>query len=580
MSIIDKITSLGINIKSHTSGEIKTTCPKCSSTRKKQSYPCLNVNIDTGVYHCWHCGWSGAVSSGQWQRPDVAKRYIRPRATPSAIAQNWIAWLDSRGIRLTTAERHKVSSGVVWMPQVEKEVDSIQFPYHRNGELINIKYRDINKNFRMASGAERILYGLDQIGKSADGSACDYLIWVEGEIDRLTVDQAGFTSCVSVPDGAPAVNTKNYSSKFDFLETAQDQINAIRRHIIAVDNDEPGRKLQGELVRRIGPDRCWIVTWPEGLKDANEVLTSLGEEAVVYAIDNAKPSPVEGIFHVSDIEGEIWGLYQDGVVKGHRIGWRCIDDLYTVRPGEWSVVTGVPGHGKSEWLDAAMVNLAIYHGWRFAICSPENQPLKLHFQKISEKAIGKPFGAGPNERMTPAEVQTAIDWVGQHFTFILPAEPKLETILELAKCEIARYGINGLVIDPWNELDHGRPSGLSETEYISQSLSTLRRFARAHQIHLWIVAHPTKIAKDKDGKYPVPTLYDIAGSAHWRNKADNGICIWREVGTGTSDVDVHVQKVRFKCVGRVGSARLRYDIITGQYHDPKWARNTNEESSR
>ena len=122
-----------------------------------------------------------------------------------------------------------------------------------------------------------------------------------------------------------------------------------------------------------------------------------------------------------------------------------------------------------------------------------------------------------------------------------------------------------LVIDPWNEMDHYRPSGLSETEYISRILTELRRAAREFKTHLFLVAHPMKLNKGPDGNYPVPRPYDISGSAHWFNKADNCIAIWRDVMNNPQLTQVHVQKVRFNSTGHPGVAELMYDYNQASY---------------
>lgn len=549
----------GIDLKGRTGAEVKTVCPKCSQARKKKAYPCLNVNTEKGVWHCWHCEWAGSLQ-GEWQAPKIKKIYAKPKAV-EGLSNTWRDWLNRRGITNEVMKRNKISSGPVYMPQIEAEADSIQFPYFASGDLVNIKYRDMSKNFRMHAGAQRVLYGIDDIKGAARA------VIVEGEIDKLSAEVADFKACVSVPDGAPSVETKNYESKFDYLETSSAILAGIKQFVIAVDNDAPGRKLQDELVRRLGAERCFTVSWPEGCKDANDTLIKHGPGVLHYILLNAKPCPVAGIFSVEDIYESIIGLYEDGAAKGKLTGWASVDPFYTVREGEWTVITGIPGHGKSEWLDALMVNLARNHDWKFSICSPENQPLQLHFSKISEKFSGKPFHRGSTPRMDYDDLGRCVDWVNGHFSFILPEEPTLDCVLELARVEVFRRGIKGLVIDPWNELDHSRPSGLTETEYISQSLSKIRRFARSNQVHVWVVAHPTKLIKDKSGKYPIPTPYDISGSAHWRNKADNAITVWREIGIQTKEVQVHVQKVRFKQVGKAGAASLQYDTVTGRYFE-------------
>jgi twinkle protein len=164
------------------------------------------------------------------------------------------------------------------------------------------------------------------------------------------------------------------------------------------------------------------------------------------------------------------------------------------------------------------------------------------------------------------------DWLGSRFWFMLPQDDTdwtIEYVLQTADALVSRHGINGLVIDPWNEMEHMRPEGQSETEYIGQCLKRMRQFARSRKIHLWIVAHPTKMYRNKNGEYPVPTLYDISGSAHFRNKADNGIVIWRDLNDSTKRaVEIHVQKIRFREVGKIGGCELLFDAATGGYDDP------------
>lgn len=555
--------SFGIDTKGKNSGEVKTICPQCSPTRTKKNYPCLNVNIDKGVWHCWHCDWRGILnpSKGDFMQTQTRKIYRKPEPIPSLLSADWKTWLSKRGIADAVINRNRITCGNVYFPQTEGENPAIRFPYYRNNELVNVKSRDLNKNFRMESGAERIIYGIDDIDNES-------LIWVEGEVDKLTIETCGFKSCVSVPDGAPSPETKNYSNKFEFLDSAHERITQVKKHIIAVDSDKPGQCLQMELARRLGVEKCFIVNWPEGCKDANEVLMKYGIEGVKWFMEGAKPFPIAGIFSVMDITERVLFLYENGQPRGKTTGWRNLDDHYTVREGEWTVITGIPGHGKSEFLDALMVNLARNHGWRFAVCSPENQPLENHTTKILEKIIGKPFNPGATPRMDIDEMSDGLNWMNEHFDFVLPDKPSIVEILDRARILVKRNGIRGLVIDPWNEVETDRPPQFSETEWISRSLTMFRKFARENNVHVWIVAHPTKLTKDRiTGKYPIPTPYDISGSAHWRNKADNAVTVWRNMENNSLPVEIHVQKVRFKVVGKVGAVNLYYDNVTGRYFD-------------
>jgi twinkle protein len=548
-----------IDIPPGKSGEYDTTCPQCSAQRKKKNARCLSVNIDKGVWNCAHCGWSGGLGQGEISRPVIAKVYRRPDyvANSTVLPDEVVAWFATRGITQAVLKRNQIGSGRAYFPQAEEQRGCVMFPYFRGAEVINVKYRTRDKLFRMESGAERVLYGLNDIAET--------LVWVEGEMDKLAVEVSGFVSCVSVPDGAPTPNTKNYSSKFDFLDAAE--LDRAKTHIVAVDNDEPGARLEDELLRRLGRENCLVARWPDGCKDANDVLINHGAQMLAECIRNAQPVPVEGEHSVSEFADSMDKLYRYGMPKGLRTGWYSLDEFYTVMPGEWTLVTGIPSAGKSEWLDALMVQMSENHGWRFAVFSPENQPTEYHLSKLAEKYINKPFGEGPSERMSPTEKERAMTFLNQHFTFLLPELPTVDALIERLRVIVKRRGIQGVVLDPWNEIDHSRDQGMTETEYISQCLSKLRAFGRSHGVHLWIVAHPTKLEKNKDGSYPVPTPYDVAGSAHWRNKADNCITIWRDAAAHNDLVEVHIQKVRKKSVGRVGMVTLRYTRITGNYFE-------------
>lgn len=551
----------GITLKAGASGEAKTTCPQCSPGRKKKNYPCLNVSVEKGCWNCWHCGWTGGLAKGVEHRPEFTKTYRKPDYVAKSQAPDTVAgWFESRGITADVLRRNQVGAGKAYFPQVEEERGCVMFPYLRGTEVVNVKYRTRDKLFRMESGCERILYGLNDIAEKT--------IWVEGEIDKLSLEVAGMKNGVSVPDGAPAVTAKNYEAKFDFM--AAPEVEKIAVHVIAVDGDEPGQKLRDELVRRLGPEKCLLVRWPDGCKDANDVLMQLGVDVLCDCINAAQPLPIVGAYGVEDYEDELRTLYERGSPRGLATGWTCVDGLYTVRAAEMTVLTGIPNAGKSEWLDALLINVAQEHGWGFAVFSPENWPVPEHIKKLAEKRIGKPFEPGLNERMSVAEWDMAQSWLAKHFVFIEPSEPTLEAVLHVAKQLVLRKGVRGLVIDPWNEIEHSRPEAMSETEYISQSLSKIRRFSRHHGVHVWIVAHPTKLFKDKDGKYPVPTPYDISGSANWRNKSDNCITIWRDLDPQkrSQEVEVHVQKIRHKIVGKLGMATLSYDRVTGRYYQP------------
>lgn len=552
-----------------------TQCPQCSHERRKNKHSKpLSVNVEKECWLCHHCGWKGGLAGGVDSRPNY-KHWERPEfKTPTykeekAISDEAIAWFLKRGISQEVLERNHITTGLAYMPQDEDMVNTIQFPMYQNGEVVNIKYRDHHKHFRMYGGGKRIFYGLPDISPNMT-------VIVEGEMDKLALEMAGITYCISVPDGAPDPKSKDYTSKFDFMEHCKDELAACQYFVIAVDNDEPGKVLEKELIHRIGKHKCAVATWPTGCKDANDTLLKHGVDALITAVYDAKEFPVEGVIKIRDLTEEVLDLYDNGLNPGLTTGWENVDKYYRVSPGEWTLITGIPSSGKSEWLDALVVNLAKNHKWPTAIYSPENYPRSLHVSKLMQQYSNRPF-AGPalSNKLMREEVAEYLEWLHQYFSFIGPKEGladeamKLDDILETTKELVLNDGVKAVIIDPWNEIDHTRPEHTTETDYTSHALSRVRNFARAHEIHVFLVAHPTKLQRLGNKQYPVPTPYDVSGSANWYNKADNAISVWRNLDPKHKDdpVQFHIQKVRNKKNGKRGIAHLEYEFATGNYKD-------------
>lgn len=273
---------------------------------------------------------------------------------------------------------------------------------------------------------------------------------------------------------------------------------------------------------------------------------------------------------------ELRDLWDKGLPSGAKTGWGTLDKHYTVVPGQFTVITGWPSAGKSEWLDALLINLS-KQGWKIAIFSPENMPVAIHLAKLVEKLSGKPFGHGPTERVSLDELSEYEDELEQSFGFLEAGEGALtaQDVIEAAEPWLNQFDPEcgrGLVIDPWNELEHWRPPGLSETEYVSKTLSHVRAWARRNKVHVWIVAHPQKMRRDDGGKLPIPKPDMISGSQNWWNKADCAITVHRDPdGSDPRRVDINILKIRFKHVGMVGMVSLEYDRVNGRYREPRQA---------
>ena len=599
MEIAAALAHAKIELRNHGAGNHKTRCPRCSNTRKHKNDPCLSVTIaDDGLtWRCHHCEWATPTAQDDPQyyqvlhgRDDVAASRVRaqgnareapprkPALKTGGLTDLAVAWFAKRGISRATLDSNKITVTKAWMPGADREVECVAFPYFRDGEVINVKYRDAKKRFRQEKGAEKVFYGLDTIGDHED------IIIVEGEIDALSLQEAGLLDrfgILSVPDGAPGkvrdeTPAPEDDAKFAYLWNCRDVLERAKRVILATDADGPGQALEEELARRIGKEKCWRVAWPSAndaqLKDANEVLVECGAQVVRECVDAARPYPIKSLFDAGQFESDSLRLFHDGRERGLSTGFRNLDPLMTIVPGMLSVVTGHASSGKSEILDAIAVNMAMLHGWKFALCSFENSPAD-HIAKLSEKYLGMPFWEGMGAaRMGEGDLRRAIDWLQERFFFIRDEDesPTIDWVLETARAAVMRYGINGLVLDPYNEFEHRRPRNMSETEYISDMLSKIKRFAASHEVHVWFVAHPAKPEK-MDQQYVAPSMLAISGSAHWVNKADFGISVhrpWNDDGTRTRVTEVHVKKVRSRHLGAEGVAKLYFNPATGSYDEP------------
>lgn len=527
----------------------KTICPKCSHNRKHKKDKCLSVDLTEGLFNCHNCGYSGSAKDFK------KKEYVKPQPRLEKLGEKSLKFFESdRGISNNTILRFKVTEAKEWMPQFEREVSCICFNYYRGEELTNIKFRGPQKAFKMAKSAELIFYNLNSIEGESE------CVITEGEMDCLTLYECGILNSVSVPNGASKGN-----QKLEYLDNCWQYFEDKTKIILAVDNDEAGLSLRDELARRLGKEKCFTVNYPEGCKDANEVLLKYGKEEVINLIKQAKEIPLEGIITMDAMFPTIQDWYDNGYPKGAKANIKNFDHYLTFVPGQLTIITGIPGHGKDEFANWIMTNLAKHENWIWGICGFEELPHQT-VTKLMEKYSGKSFDFRQDKynRINQDEYERSLIFVEDHFRLIDSEniETNLESILELSVKMVKRFGIKGLCINPWNWIEHQRDSFISETEYVSIALSKIIQFAKKFNVHVFLMAHPTKIMKNKETKkYEVPTLYSISGSANFFNKTHNGITVYRDETT----VDVHIQKVKQSWLGKVGLCQFTYNTLTRQY---------------
>lgn len=526
----DVLNEAGITLRSYAAGAHKATCPQCSQSRKKRSDPCLSVTIASDgdvVWNCHHCHFAGGSPRGDVRPLRQRRTYRRPeRPVNSEQPDKLLAWFAGRGISEATVRAAGIFRTRHWFPQVEAEADCIAFPYEWRGELRNIKYRDAQKNFVQEKDPEPVLYGADSIVDGED------LIFVEGEIDVLAMREAGFCSVVSLPNGAPA-KPETSDRRYEPLETHAAELESVKRILIATDMDGPGENLAAELARRLGKDRCLRVTFPNAndvqLKDADEVLVEHGAQVLRECVEVATPWPIDGLFDADAFADDVYAMFRGDGPRPLSTGFDEFDHAFRVLPAQFIVVSGIPNHGKTRFLTQIAVQMSRLHGWRWLSYSPETGSSN-QVADLCEIITRRPFHPGPTPRMSEAELRDAMAEVRENFLFLDTKDhtPSIDWILERARAAVLRYGIRGLIIDPYNEVEAGRPPQMTETEFVSQLISKCKRFAKVHDVTVFMVVHPTKINSQGLTKETMPGLYDLAGSAHWRNKADAGLIVYRD----------------------------------------------------
>jgi twinkle protein len=541
----------------------RVVCPFCGPDRRKSNSKDMTLSRkDDGavVYFCHHCDAQGSV---QPKRRIQLAAVPQPKIVSNALSQHHYEWLAKRGISKYTADKAKLFSADKWFARLNKTADCIGFPYYRDGALVAAKYRSFpEKDFTQDSGGAHDFFGIDHVDRGKP------LVIVEGEIDALTLMEAGIENAVSVPSGAPikVADGKVLPSedkKFAYVWNAREIIDAVPYVVLATDQDGPGQALAEELARRIGKEKCRVAKFDA--KDLNDIFldpTRQGADSVKEVIEKAQPYPVSGLSDAGTYEDRINDLFTKGTGKGFSTGYSSVDSIYTVAPGQLTVVTGYPSSGKSNFIDQVMVNLARANDWKFAVCSFENQP-EIHITRLMEIYTQKRFFEG-KERMTQHERDVAFAWVKEHFLFIdsQGEEPNtLDSILDRARVAVKRMGVRGLIIDPYNYIDLNRDN-TTETEAISNMLTRVQKFCKAHDVHTFFIAHPSKINR-AGVEQPRPDGMSISGSMAWWAKTDNGITVHRQ----EQWVEIAVWKCRYRWVGTQGETSLLYNKTSGTYSE-------------
>lgn len=476
-------------------------------------------------------------------------------------------YLLDRKIPEEIVDRHGIYSKLCKKKSGNEAV--LVFPYFVSDKIVSEKCRRLPKEFWQSKGGCRCLYGVDDLRGE------HVIVLTEGEIDKLSVEAAGYRGCASLQNGCTGGISRNYG--------AGEALDSAEKIILALDGDRAGQAAVQKLANELGINRCCTVNWPDDCKDANDVLCKHGADRLKILLDEAEQLPPPCLKHSFQDEEII--QYINDVVAGaldptHRsgisTGWSGLDRFYRVVPGEVTVITGIPGSGKTEWLLSMVANIAHQENWRILLFTFEantdtlavqmSQKLKYMLPELSQQQETQP-GCMQEDRTA------YMNWMDDHFEFGVDSFENLtvDQIVEKIDEVTADRGLQGVIIDPYNFIERPARKNDSEHHFIGALMQRLRNVAEEKKIHIWIVAHPTKSAQWGTAR---PTLYSIAGSSNWFNKTDMGIIVDRrpyESDDGevvrSDQVEIIVEKVRNREAGELGKALLLFDRESRSYSD-------------
>ena len=537
-------------------GKKQGVCPLCSHERKpkNQKAKCASYDWERGLGTCHNCNTSFQLHT--YQRKGASEKvYVRPTEVKhSPPASKVVEWFRNRGISKQTINDLKIEEGPEYMPQTGKTENVIKFNYFIGDQLINVKYRDGRKNFKLYKGAEKVFYNINSI------VGYEYCIITEGEMDVLALHEAGIPNVISVPNGA-TLNSNN----LDYLDNCIDYFEDKEKIILAVDSDEAGQALQSELVRRLGAEVCYLASFDD-CKDANEYLQKHGKEKLAERITGARPVPLENVTTFRDIEDEVTDFVRNGFKKGYQVGLDNFDDIFSTYTGQFITVTGIPSSGKSDFVDQMVVGYNRNYNWKTAFASPENAPTYLHAHKLMRKTWE---GMPTKEDIGGDRWNKIADHCNTNYFHIDMERYTLESVLRKGAELVKRKGIKCLVIDPFNKVRDVDCKTEDVNRYTMEYLTKIEIFAKKFDVLVFIVAHPTKMYKDKDGKIEEPSMYNIKGGGEWYDASYHGILVHRNYEERT--VKAKVLKVKFQNLGENGAeAHFKWEPKSGCFipHEP------------
>lgn len=593
--------------RQHGGARSKIWCPECDGGKEHEKNFFVLVDRDGfgATWHCFRansCGFSGGgrLKDAPERPQEAPKQYRKPRAEPRPERPSkLVEYYAKFGITVETLEALGIYRTERRMPILTKEGKQVSgqmayrpviaFPYVEDGEVVNIKYKAIydngRKRFLQEFQAKPTLYNIDSFENFGEN---DWGIMVEGEDDVAALWQCGWRQVTTLPDGSPdkIKDIKEFDKDNDTDKRyaplyGEPRVTAIKTWILAGDMDAAGARHHEELARRLGKGRCRLVRWPDGCKDAKETLIKRGVEAVNWAIQNADYYPLEGIYRATedDISRAWHGINDRRIVTGMQV----LDERFALNDaGQLIVCTGISGRGKTTfWNGMAMLyteqtirEMAADPSRRpfhTVLCSAEMDPLLMSSRLIAQRA-NKPFH--PHSvvpRMSEDEARSHLPWVNKHFSFVRwhdrGTQPTLSWAMARFEEIIRRTGAKLAILDPWQEFDDEFPDrARNHSAWTGKCIQKWIGMAVALRCNIVLIAHPTKLERNKDGSITIPDGENIADSIHFKSRCDIGMTIHRDPDKDEDDMVAWVWKQKDPRFSRYGTSTVRYDTVTHRLH--------------
>lgn len=546
-------------------GTAKLKCPCCVDGRKNKADRSLYVNFNSGVGKCFNDGCSALFFRDSVEKSMVINNYTLPEQSwrnYTNLSDKMVKFIETeRKINQYTLKHFEVTEELYYQPALGKEVNNIVFNYFEGDILINKKYRSGNKKFTQSKNGKPIFYNINSvIGE-------DECYITEGEFDVMALYEVGIKNAISIPNGA--------NDNDNYWINSEKYLKDIKKFYIATDNDESGNSVAEKIAQRLGRHRCERIIF-EG-KDANDDLKSGVLEKSIY---NRKKYPVSGTFTSEDLIDKMMELYNLGLpncIELQNTSISSLNAIFKLMYGHLCVGTGIPSHGKSNFTEWLILNYVLENDIKASFFSPEHQPLELHYSTFVQKIIGKNYfyEVEGTPRCSKIEVMQFHEWANQKLYLTSPDAGDFATwdwVFDKFKEQIFTYGVNIFVVDAWNKVEH--TGNRSERENIGRTLSRLTQFAQQNNVLIILIAHPTKMKRLENGLYESPTLYDVSGSADFRNQAHDGYCIYRFFGDDPYTRFTNL-KTKYSFQGDIGK------YIDFDYHKPSgryYERGTNPQT--